>query len=193
MKAKPVIKAAIFKVVFLLTLLFFSACGKKEHQKANVFKNETFSQNNKQQNDQDLAETSFFIAAANVSNALISKSQFAQKRSENPIQDLSKKIEDNQNQLLQKISEMANKKLVIITDINVSHKRDLFELIDTNENTFDRIYLNSISESLSEQIKLFEKISTETNDETILKLVLQYLPEQYQLLRETEKLKTEFI
>jgi len=88
---------------------------------------------------------------------------------------------------------MANKKLVVITDINVTHKRDLYELIDTDENTFNQTYLNSISESLTEQIKLFEKISTETDDETILKLVLQYLPDQYQLLRETERLKTEFI
>ncbi|WP_035648986.1 MULTISPECIES: DUF4142 domain-containing protein [unclassified Flavobacterium] len=193
MKAMPLIKAAILKVFFLLIILSFSACGKKERQKANFFKNETFSQNNKLQIDKDQIETSFFIAAANVSNVLISKSQFAQKRSENPIQDLSKKIEEHQNQLLQQIAEMANKKLVVITDINVTHKRDLYELIDTDENTFNQTYLNSISESLTEQIKLFEKISTETDDETILKLVLQYLPDQYQLLRETERLKTEFI
>ncbi|SMO46316.1 protein of unknown function [Flavobacterium resistens] len=189
----PLIKVAILKVFFLLIILSFSACGKKERQKANFFKNETFSQNNKLQIDKDQIETSFFIAAANVSNVLISKSQFAQKHSENPIQDLSKKIEEHQNQLLQQIAEMANKKLVVITDINVTHKRDLYELIDTDENTFNQTYLNSISESLTEQIKLFEKISTETDDETILKLVLQYLPDQYQLLRETERLKTEFI
>ncbi|MRX67369.1 DUF4142 domain-containing protein [Flavobacterium resistens] len=193
MKAMPLIKVAILKVFFLLIILSFSACGKKERQKANFFKNETFSQNNKLQIDKDQIETSFFIAAANVSNVLISKSQFAQKHSENPIQDLSKKIEEHQNQLLQQIAEMANKKLVVITDINVTHKRDLYELIDTDENTFNQTYLNSISESLTEQIKLFEKISTETDDETILKLVLQYLPDQYQLLRETERLKTEFI
>ncbi|MHC0440829.1 DUF4142 domain-containing protein [Flavobacterium sp. 3-210] len=193
MKAMPLIKAAILKVFFLLIIMSISACGKKERQKANYFKNETLSQNNKQQIDKDQIETSFFIAAANVSNVLISKSQFAQKRSKNPVLDLSKKIEEHQNQLLQQISEMANKKLVIITDINVTHKRDLYELIDTDENTFKQTYLNSISESLTEQIKLFEKISTETDDEAILKLVLQYLPDQYQLLRETERLKTEFI
>ncbi|KAF2335085.1 DUF4142 domain-containing protein [Flavobacterium daemonense] len=193
MKAMPLIKAAILKVFFLLIVTSFSACGKKEHQKPNSFREEVFSQNNKQQIDKEQVETSFFIAAANVSNALISKSQFAQKRSEIPIQELSKKIEENQNQLLQRISEMANKKLIIITDINVTHKRDLYELIDTDENSFSRTYLNSISESLSEQINLFEKISSETNDEKILKLVLQYLPDQYQLLRETQRLKTEFI
>ncbi len=189
----PLIKAGIFKVFFLMISLFFSACGKKEHQKANFFNNDALGLNNKQKNDKDQVETSFFIAAANVSNTLISKSQFAQKSSESPIQDLSKKIEDHQNQLLQKIAAMANRKLVIITDINVAHKRDLYELIDTDETTFNKTYLNSISESLTEQIKLFEKISTETDDETILKLVLQYLPEQYQLLRETQRLKTEFI
>ncbi|MDQ6469222.1 DUF4142 domain-containing protein [Flavobacterium sp. LHD-80] len=189
----PHIKAAILKVFFLLIIISFSACGKKEHQKASHFKNEAFSQNNRQQIDKDQVESSFFIAVANVSNALISKSQFAQKRSESPIQELSKKIEDHQNQLLQRISEMANKKLIIITDINVAHKRDLYELIATEESSFDKTYLNSISESLSEQINLLEKISSETNDEKILKLVLQYLPDQYQLLRETERLKTEFI
>ncbi len=189
----PHIKAAILKVFFLLIIISFSACGRKEHQRASPFKNETFSQKNKQQTDNDQAESSFFIAAGNVSNALISKSQFAQKRSENSIQELSKKIEDHQNQLLQKISEMANKKLIIITDINVTHKRDLYELIATDESSFNKTYLNSISESLLEQINLFEKISSETNDEKILKLVIQYLPDQYLLLRETQRLKTEFI
>ncbi|WP_230392445.1 DUF4142 domain-containing protein [Flavobacterium sp. LC2016-01] len=187
------IKATILKVFFLLIIISFSACGKKEHQKASPFIKETFSQNNKQFNDKDQVESSFFIAVANVSNALISKSQFAQKRSQSPIQELSKKIEDHQYQLLQKISEMANKKLIIITDINVTHKRDLYELIATDESSFDKTYLNSISASLSEQINLLENISSETNDEKILKLVLQYLPDQYQLLRETERLKTEFI
>jgi len=42
---------------------------------------------------------------------------------------------------------------------------------------------------LEEQIKLFEKIATESNDKTILKLVLQFLPEQYELLRETQTIK----
>jgi hypothetical protein len=45
---------------------------------------------------------------------------------------------------------------------------------------------------LTQQIKLFEKISKETDDQMVLKLTLQYLPEQYQLLRETEQIKSEF-
>lgn len=188
----PLVKAVILKVFFFLILISFSACGKKERQNTSLMNNEAFRENNKQQNDKDQIEASFFIAVANVSNDLISKSQFAQKRSENQVQELSKKIEEHQNQLLQRISKMANKKLIIINDINVTHKRDLYELIDTDETTFKDTYLNSLSESLAEQIKLFEKISIETNDETILKLVLQYLPQQYQLLRETEQLKTQF-
>ncbi|WP_264551696.1 DUF4142 domain-containing protein [Flavobacterium sp. N2038] len=192
MKAIPIAKAAFFKIIFLLIILFFTACGKKEHQKGSLIEKEAFSQNRKQQNDKDQLEASFFIATANVSNAIISKSQIAQKRSESKIQDLSKKIENHQSQLLQTISEMANKKLIIITDINAIHKKDLYELTDTNDTTFAKTYLSSIAESLSEQIKLFEKISAETNDEKILKLVLQYLPEQYQLLRETERIQTEF-
>jgi hypothetical protein len=189
MKTMPPLKAAIFKVLFLLIITFsFASCKKKEHQKINPLKQETFNKKDKEQ-----IETSFFIATANVSNSIISKSQIAQqKRSEISIQELSKKIEEQENQLLQKVTEMASKKLIIITDISTAHKRDLYKLIDTNDDSFNKMYLNSISESLSEQIKLFEKISTETNDETILKLVLQYLPKQYQFLRDIEKLKTEF-
>ena len=41
---------------------------------------------------------------------------------------------------------------------------------------------------LEEQIKLLENVSKETNDKVILKLVLKYLPEQFDLLRETEVL-----
>jgi hypothetical protein len=45
---------------------------------------------------------------------------------------------------------------------------------------------------LDQQIKMLEQISKKTNDQLILKLVLEYLPEQYQLLRETEQIKSEF-
>lgn len=191
MKTKPFVKATIIKVFSLFIIVaFFSSCGKKEHKNESAFKNETLTKN-KQQNDKEQIEASFFIATANVSNIIISKSQIAQKRSESLL-ELSKKIENQQNQLLQNVSEMANKKLIMITDINAIHKRDLYDLIDSNDSVFGKTYLNSIAESLSEQIKLLEKISTETNDEKILKLVLEFLPGQYELLRETEKTKTEY-
>jgi len=49
--------------------------------------------------------------------------------------------------------------------------------------------MNSLVESLNEQIETLESVSKETNDEVILKLVLHYLPELYQFLRETEQIK----
>lgn len=192
MKTIPFAKATIFKVfLFFIIVAFFTSCGKKEHKNESNFKNKTLAKN-KQQNDKEQIEASFFIATANVSNTIISKSQIAQKRSESPVLELSKKIENQQSQLLQNVSEMANKKLIMITDINAIHKRDLYELVDSNDTLFGKTYLNSVAESLSEQIQLLEKISTETNDEKILKLVLEFLPGQYELLRETEKTKTEY-
>jgi cell division ATPase FtsA len=185
MKAMPLSRATIIKVFFLLIITFSFSCKRKEHQKINPLKVETFNKNDKEQ-----AETYFFITVANVSNSIISKSQIAQqKRSEGSIQELSKKIENQQNQLLQSVTEMANKRLIIITDINAVHKIDLYKLIDTNDSNFNTTFLNLISEDLAEQIKVFEKISTESNDETILKLVLQYLPQEYELLREIETIK----
>lgn len=86
---------------------------------------------------------------------------------------------------------MANKKLIIITEINATHKRDLYDLIDANSTGFNKIYLDSMAESLKEQINLFESISKETNDKAILKLVLHYLPEQYQILREMQRISYE--
>jgi len=130
---------------------------------------------------------SFFIETANIGKTIISKSQIAQKKSsENSIVILGKKIENNQNRLLQEITELANKKLLIISEINASHRRDTYELITANSSNFDRVYLNSMKKCLEEQIKLLENVSKETNDKIILKLVLKYLPEQFDLLRETE-------
>lgn len=192
MKTIPFVKATIIKVFsFFIIVAFFSSCGKKEHKNESAFKKEALTKN-KQQSNKEQIEASFFIATANVSNTIISKSQIAQKRSESPIQELSKKIENQQNQLLQNVSEMANKKLIMITDIDAIHKRDLYESVDTSDTSFSKTYLNSIEESLTEQIELLEKVSTETNDEKILKLVLEFLPAQYELLRETEKTKTEY-
>ncbi|MNG01716.1 hypothetical protein D3C84_847090 [compost metagenome] len=106
--------------------------------------------------------------------------------------EVSKKIADHQNKLLQKVTEMANKKLIIITDINASHKDELTELNNTSGTNFNNTYLSSMTIALDQQIKMLEQISKKTNDQLILKLVLEYLPEQYQLLRETEQIKSEF-
>jgi hypothetical protein len=84
---------------------------------------------------------------------------------------------------------MATSKLIVITEINATHKRDLYNLIDANSGEFNTIYLDAMKEAISSQIKLLESISRETNDKEILELVLRFLPQQYKLLRETERIK----
>lgn len=188
MKTIPLLKASFFKVFFLLIIIIcFPFCGKKS-QRENSIKKEAFNKSKVEE-----VETSFFIEMGNIVNSMISKSQIAQqKSSESKILEISKKIENHQNQLLQKVTEMANKKLIIITDINASHKDELSELNNKNGVNFNKAYLNVMATALTQQIKLFEKISKETNDQSILKLVLEYLPEQYQLLRETEQITMNF-
>ena len=189
MKAIPLLKATIFKVLFFLIIIIsFPFCGKKS-QRENSIRKEAFNKSKVEE-----IETSFFIEMGNIVNSTISKSQIAQqKSSESKILEVSKKIENHQNQLLQQVTEMANKKLIIITDINASHKEELRELNNTSGINFNKVYISSMATSLDQQIKLLEQISKKTNDQLILKLVLQYLPEQYQLLRETEQINNEFI
>jgi hypothetical protein len=185
MIAKRVLRAAFLRVSFLLIIIICTVSCKKNNPIESALKKEAFDKTEKEE-----TEAFFFIATANVSKSIISKSQIAQQKcSEISIQELSKKIETHQNELLQEITKMANKRLVIITEINATHKRDLYKLIDADNAYFKAAYLNSISESLDEQINLFESISKETNDKMILNLVLKYLPEQYKLLRETELIK----
>lgn len=179
------LKATNFRRVFLLIMIICITSCKKINPIETSLKNETFTKTEKEE-----IEAFFFIATANVSKSLISKSQIAQQKSSDfTILELSKKIEINQNKLLQDVSKLANKKLIIITEINATHKqRDLYDLIDASNADFNKPYLDSITESLKEQIGLFESISKQTNDQAILKLVLQYLPEQYQILREMQRI-----
>jgi predicted outer membrane protein len=186
MKAAHQLKVTIFKFFLLIIIVCVSSC-KKTNPIETSLKNETFTKTEKEE-----IEAFFFIATANATKSIISKSQIAQQKSSDfTIQELSKKIEINQTQLLQEVSKMANKKLIIITEINATHKRDLYDLIDANSTGFNKIYLDSMAESLKEQINLFESISKETNDKAILKLVLHYLPEQYQILREMQRISYE--
>lgn len=186
MKAIPRPKAAILRTIILVVIIIFVSSCKKNNAIETTLKNETFVKNEKEE-----IEAFFFIAAANTSQTIISKSQIAQqKSSDSIIKDISQKIEISQSELLQEITRMTNRKLIIITEINATHKRNLYDLLDANGNNFNSAYLDSMKDSLEEQIKLLESISKETNDQTILKMVLQYLPQQYEFLRETQKLKT---
>ncbi|MEO8534967.1 MAG: DUF4142 domain-containing protein [Flavobacterium sp.] len=140
--------------------------------------------------DKEHSEAYFLIATANISKSIIAKSQIAQQEtSESKVREISKRLENQQNLLLQDVMKMANNRLVIVTDINTDNKQDLYRRIDKKNNNLDKAYINSMAESLAGQIKLFESISKDTNDKMILKLVLQYLPESYQLLREGAQIR----
>lgn len=80
-------------------------------------------------------------------------------------------------------------KLIVINEINATHKRDLYNLIDAKGKDFNDVYLDAMKDALNDQIELFETISRQTNDKQILEMVLRYLPEQYKLLRETERIR----
>ena len=189
MKTIPVLKVTFFKVLFLLIIICVSSCKKNNSIENTLKKNETFAKN-----EEEETVAFFFIETANVGKTIISKSQIAQqKSSENSIVILGKQIERHQNQLLHEITELANKKLIIISEINATHRGDTYELITANPSDFNRVYLNSMKECLEQQIKLLETVSNETNDKIILKLVLKYLPEQFDLLRETERIIKEKI
>ncbi|SHH19132.1 DUF4142 domain-containing protein [Flavobacterium defluvii] len=183
MKTIPVLKVTIFKVLFLSVTIGISSCNRNNTLESAIKKSETFAKNEPEE-----TEAFFLIETANTGKTIISKSQIAQqKSSDNSIVILGKKIERYQNKLLQEITELANTKLIIISEINAAHRRDTYDLITANPSDFDRVYLNSTKECLEQQISLLETVSKETNDKIILKLVLKYLPEQFDLLRETEE------
>ncbi|KAF2341402.1 DUF4142 domain-containing protein [Flavobacterium tistrianum] len=185
MKAIPPLKATYFRVFFLFVLVFCATSCRKINPIENTLKNQAFAKN-----DREETEVFFFISTANISKSIISKSQIAQQKSSDIIvQELSKRIEIQENQLLEAITKMATSKLIVITEINATHKRDLYNLIDASNNNFNIIYLDAVTDAICNQIELLETISRETNDKEILELVLRFLPEQYKLLRETERIK----
>ena len=123
---------------------------------------------------------------------MISKSQIAQQKALHiEVKELSKKIETEQYNVLQNITKIANKKLIIITEINAAGNQDLYELMKADKSNFDKIYLNAMTDALAEEIGLLEKITKDTKDVGILKLVNSFLPKQYELLKLTEKFKKE--
>ncbi|QLC65545.1 DUF4142 domain-containing protein [Flavobacterium sp. LPB0248] len=185
MKAIPPLKASIFRVLFSFFLILCITSCRKINPIENTLKNQAFAKN-----DREETEVFFFISTANVSKSIISKSQIAQQKSSDVIvQELSKRIEVQESQLLEAITKMATSKLIVITEINATHKRDLYNLIDANGYDFNSIYLNAMTDAICNQIELLEAISRETNDKEILELVLRFLPQQYRLLRETERIK----
>ncbi|RUT71743.1 DUF4142 domain-containing protein [Flavobacterium cupreum] len=184
MEAKPIVKTKILRIFFLLVIIICTSC-RENNPIETTLKNEVFIKS-----DKEHSEAYFLIATANISKSIIAKSQIAQQESsESKIWQISKRLENQQNLLLQDVMKMANNRLVIVADINTDSKQDLYARIDRNDNNFNKAYINSVAESLAEQIKLFESISKDTNDKMILKLVLQYLPEDYQLLREAAQIR----
>ncbi|PXY46557.1 DUF4142 domain-containing protein [Flavobacterium hydrophilum] len=179
--SKPSFLKTAFIVILTVTI---SSCN--ENEKPEKGNNKYVLTNNTEE-----IEANFFVATASITKSIISKTQLAQLKSlQNSIKLVSTEIENNQSLLLQEINKIATQKLIIITEINTAAtNKELYELAGKKEVDFDKEYLNVITNSLSEMIKLFESIAKETNDPVILKLVTHYLPKQYEFLRETEKIK----
>ncbi|MDR7211954.1 DUF4142 domain-containing protein [Flavobacterium piscis] len=184
----PLSNTSFLKTGFIVIILgSFLSCKKNEPIEKTTTKKDVLTKNSKEEK-----EAYFFIAASNVTKSIIAKSQLAQHKSlKNSVREISTIIENNQNLLLQEINKEALKKLIITTEVSSTVANDdLYNLIDTVNVKFDKAYISSIVKSLSEQIKLFESIAKETQDASILKLVLYYLPKQYELLREAKKIQT---
>jgi Domain of unknown function (DUF4142) len=185
MEAKPIVKTKILRVPFLLIIIICMTSCRENNPIETSLKNEVFIKS-----DKEHTEAYFLIATANISKSIIVKSQIAQQESsESKIGEISKRLVNQQNLLLQDVTKMANNRLVVVAGMNAYTKEDLYQQMDKNDNNFEKAYVNSVAESLAEQIKLFESISRDTNDKLILKLVLQYLPESYQLLREAAQIR----
>ncbi|WP_125719167.1 DUF4142 domain-containing protein [Flavobacterium ustbae] len=185
MKVIHATKTVCFKVFFSFFLVVCITSCRKVNPIEKTLKNQAFAKNEREE-----TEVFFFISSANISKSIISKSQIAQQKSSDIIvQELSKRIEVQENQLLEELNKMATSKLIVITEINATHKRDLYNLIDASGSEFNTIYLDAMTEAINDQIELLQTISRETNDKKILEFVLRFLPEQYKLLRETERIK----
>ncbi|KIC00501.1 hypothetical protein OA93_00385 [Flavobacterium sp. KMS] len=182
--SKFLLVRAIFVFLILTTML---SCKKSEALEK-TSDNEVFSKTASEEID-----AYFLIATANISKAIISKSQIAQQKcQEGKIKKLSSEIETNQNELLHEIARMANQKLIII--INTDEKEtnnDLYSLIDATKADFDKAYIDLIIESISDQIELLKSITRETNDTDIIKLSIKYLPTQYRFLDTAKAIKKE--
>lgn len=185
MKCQLVSESLFFRIAFSVLILFSAAsCNKNEK----VESDEKVLENNYKEEK----EAKFFIATANLSKRIISKSQIAQQKAQkNTVKELGKKLELQQNNLFQQISKIANKKLIIITEINAAGNDDLFELMKTKARNFDTAYLNDMKNELAEEIELLRAITKETKDSSIIKLTHSELPIQYELLRATEKTQRE--
>lgn len=183
-------KRSFFKTAFIVIVtITISSCN--ENEKPENRKPENKKNKYVLTKDTEQTEAYFFVATAEVTKTMISKAQLAKRKSlQNSIKIVSSEIENNQKMLLQEINKIAVQKLIIISEINTSvTNKDLYELVNKKDVDFDDVYLNSITQSLTEMIGLLESIAKETNDMVILKLVAHYLPKQYEFLRETEKIK----
>ena len=184
----PFSKISLLKTGFIMIILgSFLSCKKSEPSEKATNEKDVLLKKNKEEID-----AYFFIATSNVSKSIIAKSQLAQHKGlKNKVKEISKVIENNQNLLLEEVNKGALEKLIITTEVNSTVANDdLYELIDTADVNFDKAFIDSIIKSLSQQIKMFESVSKETQDTSILKLVLYYLPKQYELLRQANKIQT---
>jgi len=187
MKTPLLSELFFFRIAFSVVILFSATGCKKNEFSENDAKIETLKNNALEEK-----ETYFFSAIANLSKKIISKSQIAQQRTvQNKVKELSIQLEQEQNNVFQKINKIATKKLIIITEVNTTGNDDLYELMNTEDWNFDKQYLSEVANAIAEEIELVRNIRKETKDSIVLRLANEVIPQQYKLLGEIKKLEIE--
>src|SRR4051812_41971313 len=107
MKKVTPLKARILRLFFLLIIIFFNASCNRNNPIEISLKGEAFSKNEPEE-----IEAFFLISMANTNSSIISKSQIAQQKSSDAaIKELSRRIENHQNELQKEITKLAEKRL----------------------------------------------------------------------------------
>lgn len=140
-------------------------------------------------------EAQFLISISNLSKNIIAANEKAISKSTNQeIKKFSIDVKNEQQSLLENITNLANNNLIILTELNSNDvKKNKNAIVIDNETNFDEQYVDYLFFALNQEVKIFEEIILQTQDVDIIKLVNVAIPKQQKFILQLHNFKNESI
>lgn len=178
MKKLTLAKETMLRITLFAFILLVSSCGYNQKQEdtkdvAEEHNNEKFD------NDKQEEDALFLVDAAEINLEEIQLGKLAQQKGGTAeIKELGKTIEDVHTKSQKNLSALAQSKMVTIPTTPTDDAKDAYKkLNDESGNDFDKAYANMMVSGHNDAIEIFEKASTDCNDEDIKKWATTTLPD----------------
>lgn len=160
------------KLVYVLSIIFLSACG------GSLTYNEAIEKNNEQYENKEARQDANFLVEAKSSSLLLKQlgDLAAERGYATIVQDFARNISQNHENLNKQLNSLAkDEKIKVPAEMSERHQQIYNDIQTSTRQEFDKNFIRTVERAYEDSIELFKQIATAGNDDEIRAFAARFL------------------